>query len=100
MYFSTARHARYVKSRPSPNKDRYAKSQWAEPAASGGQPKQRTEEHGPSDRCWGKPRSRLNALKHGLTAENVMLPDAASCELFHDAILEELAPVGGLDGEL
>ena len=44
----------------------------------------------------GKAASRLNALKHGLTAETPVLPteDEATHGRFRAALLDDLAPVG------
>lgn len=47
----------------------------------------------------GKAQSRLNAVKHGLTASTVVLPteDGAEFEALRDALLEELVPQGALE---
>ncbi len=50
----------------------------------------------------GKARSRLNSLKHGLTAEHILIAgeDASECEVFATEIIEDLMPVGRLEQAL
>lgn len=50
----------------------------------------------------GKERSRRNALKHGLTAEELLLPgeDPANFEALHQGLLADLKPRGVLEAEL
>jgi hypothetical protein len=50
----------------------------------------------------GRERSKMNALKHGLTAEAVVISDedAEEFESFRDAMFEDCAPVGVLQHAL
>jgi hypothetical protein len=51
----------------------------------------------------GKTASRMNALRHGLTAETLLLlpgEDESEFTAFRDAQLEDLAPVGALEEQL
>lgn len=50
----------------------------------------------------GRERAKMNALKHGLAAETVIMAAerAEDYEAFRDAMFEDLAPVGTLEGVL
>jgi hypothetical protein len=50
----------------------------------------------------GKKRSSLNALRHGLTGQVVVLPteELAAYELFADAMLKDLQPLGFLETQI
>lgn len=50
----------------------------------------------------GRERSRMNALKHGLTAEEVTETEeeAAKFAAFRDDLIQDLAPVGALEEDL
>jgi hypothetical protein len=50
----------------------------------------------------GKARSRFNALRHGLRAEQALLPgeDRDEFERFHHAMIDRLSPEGALEEEL
>jgi hypothetical protein len=50
----------------------------------------------------GRDRSKLNALKHGLTAAQIIVFDenAEDLEKFHQGLIEELVPTGALEEQL
>jgi hypothetical protein len=50
----------------------------------------------------GRARSRMNALKHGLTAQEITVSEeeAAKFAAFCDDLIQDLAPIGTLEEEL
>src|SRR5437870_5207646 len=50
----------------------------------------------------GRNRSKLNALKHGLTAAQIIVFDesAKDLEKFHQGLIEQMLPLGALEEQL